>query len=377
MPALPGDWPLSEELVLRRTQTVALKDDGEIQEALRPELPRTAAQKADPAVLDKVLAEVTWTPPPTQAERRNLDAWRSEALQTVVTNTDRRKGGDRRKPMAPPPSTGWRWKIPPSRIALLVVALVAGGLAAYLTTQTNQPVAQPVAEPVTEVVQEARVRVLAARTSIGLGQRLSAETVEWVDWPEGAVRPEYITTAAAPDAITQMSGAMARFEFFPGEPIRADKLALEGDGYLSAVLDSGTRGVSVMVAAASASGGFVVPNDRVDVVLTRSKGGESDGQVSDTILRNVRVLAINTRLGETGTTGAAADPEDPRAEIFANEAIATLQLDPGQSEVIINAATSGRLTLVLRPFVDSSEVATAQDRSTNQAIRASSPFWTK
>lgn len=363
--------------MLRRTQTIALKDDGEIQEALRPELPRTAAQKADPAVLDKVLAEVTWTPPPTQTERRNLDAWRNEALQTVVTNTDRRKGGDRRKPVAPPPSTGWRWKVPPSRIALLAVALVAGGLAAYLTTQTNQPVAQPVAEPVTQVVQEARVRVLAAKASIGLGQRLTAESVEWVDWPEGAVRPEYITTEAMPDAVTKMSGAVARFEFFPGEPIRADKLALDADGYLSAVLDTGTRGVSVVVSASAASGGFIVPNDRVDVVLTRSKGDEAGGQISDTILRNVRVLAINTRLGETGTTGAAADPEDPRAEIFANEAIATLQLDPGQSEVIINAATSGRLTLVLRPFVDSSEVATAEDRSANQAIRVSSPFWTK
>ncbi|KQV09078.1 Flp pilus assembly protein CpaB [Devosia sp. Root105] len=376
MPAFARLWPLSEELVLRRTQTVAFKDDGEIQEALRPELPRTAAQKADPAVLDKVLAEVTWTPPPTQAERRNLDAWRSEALQTVVTNTDRRKGGDRRKPVAPPPSTGWRWKVPPSRIALLAVALIAGGLAAYLTTQTNQPVAQPVAEAVTEVVQEARVRVLAAKTGLGLGQRLTPESVEWVDWPAGAVRPEYITTEAMPDAVTEMSGAMARFEFFPGEPIRADKLALESDGYLSAVLDSGTRGVSVMVSASSASGGFIVPNDRVDVVLTRSMG-EAGPQISDTILRNVRVLAINTRLGETGTTGAAADPENPRAEIFADEAIATLQLDPGQSEVIINASSSGRLALVLRPYVDSSEAAKPEDRSANQAIRVSSPFWTR
>jgi len=376
MPAFARLWPLSEELVLRRTQTVAFKDDGEIQEALRPELPRTAAQKADPAVLDKVLAEVTWTPPPTQAERRNLDAWRSEALQTVVTNTDRRKGGDRRKPVAPPPSTGWRWKVPPSRIALLAVALIAGGLAAYLTTQTNQPVAQPVAEAVTEVVQEARVRVLAAKTGLGLGQRLTPESVEWVDWPAGAVRPEYITTEAMPDAVTEMSGAMARFEFFPGEPIRADKLALESDGYLSAVLDSGMRGVSVMVSASSASGGFIVPNDRVDVVLTHSMG-EAGPQISDTILRNVRVLAINTRLGETGTTGAAADPENPRAEIFADEAIATLQLDPGQSEVIINASSSGRLALVLRPYVDSSEAAKPEDRSANQAIRVSSPFWTR
>ncbi|WP_197279484.1 Flp pilus assembly protein CpaB [Devosia sp. A16] len=359
--------------MLRRTEKIAFKDDSETSEALRPELPRTAALKADPEVLDKVLAEVTWTPPPTRTERRNLDAWRNEALQTVVTH-DRRKG-DRRQPAPPPPRLGWRWKIPPSRLALLAVALVAGGLAAYLTTQTNQPVAQPVPETVTQVVPEARVQVLAARTSIGLGQRLTPETVEWIDWPEGAVRPEYITTTARPDAITEMNGAVARFEFLPGEPIRADKLARGADGYLSAVLDSGTRAVSVTVSASSASGGFIVPNDRVDVVLTRSPASEGGQQVSDTILGNVRVLAINTRLGETGSTGAPADPENPRAEIFANEAIATLQLDPAQSEIIINASTLGRLTLVLRPLVDTAEAGDA--RSANQAIRISSPFWAK
>ncbi len=359
--------------MLRRTQSNALKNDGEIQETLRPELPRTAALKADPEVLDKVLAEVTWTPPPTQPERRNLDAWRSEALQTVVTN-DRRKG-DRRQAPPPLPRPGWRLKVPPSRIALLAVALIAGGLAAYITVQGSQPVTQTIIQPITEVVQEARLQVLAAKTGIGLGQRLTLETVEWIDWPEGAVRNEYITAAAMPDAITQMNGAVARFEFFPGEPIRADKLAQPGDGYLSAVLDTGTRGVSVAVSAASASGGFIVPNDRVDVVLTRS-ASEGGAQVSDTILRNVRVLAINTRLGETGTTGAATDPEDPRAEIF-TEAIATLQLDSAQAEVIINATGTGKLTLLLRPIVDTAETAAIDERSTNQAIRISSPFWAK
>jgi len=365
--------------VLRRTQTIALKEDSEVKEALRPELPRTAALKADPQVLDKVLAEVTWTPPPapptSPTERRNLESWRTEALQTVVTH-DRRKG-DRRQAPPPPQNLGWRWKIPPSRIALLAVALVAGGLAAYLATQGTQPVTQTVIQPITEVVQEARLQVLAAKTGIGLGQRLTPDSVEWIGWPEGAVRGEYITAAAMPDAIAEMNGAVARFEFFPGEPIRADKLAQPGDGYLSAVLDSGTRGVSVVIGAASASGGFIVPNDRVDVVLTRPAAVEGGAQVSDTILRNIRVLAINTRLGETGTTGAPTDAENPRAEIFADEAIATLQLDSAQAEVIINATNTGRLTLVLRPIVDTSEVLPVEQRSTNQAIRMSSPFWAK
>jgi pilus assembly protein CpaB len=130
--------------------------------------------------------------------------------------------------------------------------------------------------------------------------------------------------------------------------------------------------VSVSVTAESASGGFIVPNDHVDVVLTMSG---ANGHVSETILHNVRVLAINTRLGEVGTTGAPADPEDPRAEIFADKAIATLALDPTQAEVIINASTLGGLALVLRSMVDFAEADGMEQSAANAAIRISSPFW--
>jgi pilus assembly protein CpaB len=171
-----------------------------------------------------------------------------------------------------------------------------------------------------------------------------------------------------------MTGAVARFEIFPGEPIREQKLVHADQGYLSAVLASGERGVSVSVTADSASGGFIVPNDHVDVVLARST---SAGQISQTILHNVRVLAINTRLGETGKTGAPTDPADPHAEIFAGQAIATLELDPTQTEVIINAGAQGKLSLVLRSLTDSAEVDKVALSPANQAIRMTSPFWSK
>ncbi len=251
----------------------------------------------------------------------------------------------------------------PSRIVLLLVALLAGGLAAFLATRNDQPTIQ---QPGTEVVQEARTQILVAKEAIGIGQRLSPATVEWQDWPQGAVRPEYVTIAATPEAINDMTGAVARFEFFPGEPIREEKLVRAEQGYLSAVLDKGMRGVSVSVAAESASGGFIVPNDHVDVVLTRA--GET-GQISETILNNVRVLAINTRLGEKGTTGGPADPDNPRAEVFAAQAIATLELDPQQGETIINATTLGKLSLVLRSIVDFAATDEKIQRPRNQAIR--------
>jgi pilus assembly protein CpaB len=124
----------------------------------------------------------------------------------------------------------------------------------------------------------------------------------------------------------------------------------------------------------------VLPNDHVDVVLTRV----SDlGQDSHTILSDVRVLAINTRLGN-GPAGAQPDAsQDPGSQAFADKAIATLELDPTQSEVIINATSLGRLSLVLRPTLDTPPASATADapsdneRAANAAIRLSSPFWTK
>ena len=84
----------------------------------------------------------------------------------------------------------------PTSIVLLLVALIAGGLAAFLATQQSGPT-RVVSGP-TQVVEEAKTQVLVAIAPIGVGQRLSGTTVQWRDWPEGAVRPEYITIAPRP-----------------------------------------------------------------------------------------------------------------------------------------------------------------------------------
>ena len=250
----------------------------------------------------------------------------------------------------------------PTSIVLLLVALIAGGLAAFLATQQSAPVT--VVQGPTTVVQEAKEQILVATAPIGLGQRLSSETVQWLDWPEGAVREDYITNAERPEALADVSGAVARFEIFPGDPITEAKLVRTGQGYLSAVLEKGKRGVSVAVEAASASGGFIVPNDRVDVVLTRQS---PSGLVSETIVRNVKVLAINLRLGETGTTGTPANPEVPN-EAFQGSSIATLELDPQQGEAVINAAKVGTIALSLRSIADFAAVEDPMQRS-NANIR--------
>lgn len=251
----------------------------------------------------------------------------------------------------------------PTSIVLLLVALIAGGLAAFLATQQSGPV-QVVQGPTT-VVQEAKEQVLIATGPIGVGQRLSADTVQWADWPEGAVREDYITIAERPEALTDVTGAVARFEIFPGDPIIEQKLVRTGQGYLSAVLEKGRRGVSVAVDAAAASGGFIVPNDHVDVVLTRQT---ASGLMSETIVRNVKVLAINLRLGETGTTGAAEDPDNPN-QAFQDKAIATLELDPQQGESVINAAQIGTISLSLRSIADFAPGTDEGRRRSAQNIR--------
>ena len=238
-----------------------------------------------------------------------------------------------------------------SRVLLLLVALIAGGLAAFLATRGGDaPAPAPVGPDGPTVIEEAREQILVATAPIGVGERLSQANMAWADWPQNAVRADYIQQSAMPEALTDMRGTVARFEIFEGDPIRQNKLIRTDQGYLSAVLDKGMRGVSISVAADSASGGFVVPNDHVDVVLTR---GTAEGQVSETIVQNVRVLAINARLGEIGASGGSEeDPGNPRSAVFADTAIATLELDPIQAETIINATSLGKLSLALRSIVD-------------------------
>jgi pilus assembly protein CpaB len=239
-----------------------------------------------------------------------------------------------------------------SRILLLLVALIAGGLAAYLATRGGEAPSDPTGPVAPEIIEEARIKVLVAAAPIGMGERLSSTNMVWQDWPQNAIREDYVRQDAMPEALTDMLGTVARFEMFEGDPIRQQKLIRTDQGYLSAVLDKGMRGVSISVQADAASGGFIVPNDHVDVILTR---GTADGQQAETIVSNVRVLAINTRLGELGTTGGPEDPANPRAEIFSDTAIATLELDPSQAETIVNAKQMGQLSLALRSIVDFAE----------------------
>jgi pilus assembly protein CpaB len=252
-----------------------------------------------------------------------------------------------------------------SQVLLLAVALVAGGLAGFLVLRGGNPPA-PVVQQVTQAPVQAKTRVLVAATDITAGERLDPDAVEWLDWPESAVRPDYITIAMTPDAPKAMDGTVARYDILAGEPIREAKLVRSGQGYLAAMLAPGMRAVSISISPESGSGGFITPSDHVDVVSTHASSG---GQISETVLANVKVLAIGKQLGET-PAGSSEGDEAGSDKGFSRTTIATLENDPGQAENLQSAANSGSLSLVLRSVTDfAATTDTSQRRNQVKIVR--------
>ena len=383
---MPG-LPRRVSPLLRRTERIVLREDDEdTPEAVFVAEPALATGPVpDRRNLEMWLSEVEKVGEKQKAEKKGLDALRAEVQRTLVTSDGE---------VISSTGTFWRAMLKPSRLALLGLALVAGGIAAYFAMSIDQtppvapaPVVVQVAEPVAPPPPPTK-QVLVATRPIALGQRLSAATLEWKNWPTDALREDYITQEAKPQAINEMTGAIVRFEFFPGEPIRAQKLALPGDGYLSAVLGPGELGVSIPVQPDVAAGGFVQPNDHVDVLLTQAVAGK---QVAKTLLSNVRVLAIAQRLGEVAATPPDEEAGDKEAtgdtaatdaatapSTFNEGVIATLALDSQQAEIITSARDSGSLTLVLRSITDfdAPKSSNFEEMTANQQIRLTSPFWT-
>ncbi|RYE07760.1 MAG: Flp pilus assembly protein CpaB [Hyphomicrobiales bacterium] len=340
-----------------------------LRSAARPQFEAAPEADAEPAVGAKsqqnFLRSELDENPISKGSPQSLEALRAEFQRTLASRVD-----DGFVP--PKPERELPGFLKPSRLLLIAIALVAGGTAAFLALQRS-PAPEPAPVEIAAPAAVAPVtQVLVAKTGIPVGQRLDATMLEWQTWPDTALRPEYITDAATPEALTGMGDKVARMAFVPGEPIRSEKLGQAGRGYLSSLIQSGMRGVSVTINASSASGGFVVPNDQVDVVLTRTN--ELGQKTVQTLLTNVRVVAINSQLGESNPA-AGGDAVDPQSAMFADSAIATLELDPEASELLINATTMGNLSLVLRPVADASKPATAGQSAANQAIRLTSPFW--
>ena len=274
----------------------------------------------------------------------------------------------------------------PARIAVICVAAAAAiGLALVVRAMGSggDAVATAAAAP---VETRPMAKVLVAARDLQPGQRLADADLTWKDWPVDEVNPLFITDGTVPiaqveatkeegddakaaddkdNAVTRATraatelatggakadyfGSVVREPILAGEPIVARKIVRAGDsGYMAAYLEPGMRAMSISVSVETSAGGFILPGDRVDVLLTRETNlgnvGADEGSrakfTSSTVMQNVKVLAIDqsTRAGD-----------DAQAVVGAT---ATLELRPRDAELLALARSEGDLSLVLRSYAD-------------------------
>ena len=253
-----------------------------------------------------------------------------------------------------------------AQIVVLVIAVGAGAIAALVAGRSCMPTPAPVA-PVAQLTD-----VLIAAADIGTGKTVAASDLRWEAWPDAAAGSNVVRKIDRPNAIEELTGSIARAQFFSGEPIRASKLIKAkvvevSPGYMAAVLPSGKRAISVDIAPETGASGFILPNDHVDVILTRddkaaAKTAGVDVITSETILENVRVLAI-------GQSVEAKDGKD-----VAEGRQATLELTQRQAETLALSRRLGTITLALRSLKDfelkdTPEVATEDRPETDDGGR--------
>jgi pilus assembly protein CpaB len=244
------------------------------------------------------------------------------------------------------------WKVKrmnTARIVVLTIAIGAGGIAAYLASGSDQPAA-----PTAPVAQLQTVDILVAKNDIGLGQSVKPEDMQWQSWPTASASSNFISRANRAEAMREITGSIARSPFIAGEPIREQKLVKgDGSGFMAAILPTGYRAVSTEISPETGAGGFILPNDRVDVILSkRDRNPDKSGAdiiSSEIILTNIRVLAIDQ-----------APKEKDGSSALVGKTV-TLEVKPEQAETLARSRQAGTLSLALRSITDVNTVEVAPD----------------
>jgi pilus assembly protein CpaB len=240
------------------------------------------------------------------------------------------------------------------RLVVLGLALVAAGGAAFLvrgmlgggTPKVEAKSAPPM--PMSEV--------LVADTNLVPGQALAADRVRWEKWPTASVDPSFITHDAAGSEEAAVKGTVVRTPIMQGQPINHNAI-VHGDasGFMAATLGEGMRAISIVISAEAGAGGFILPNDRVDVIVTRRPDQNMPRGSARTIITNLRVLAVDQTYRQD---------KDQRTVVGKT---ATVEVTPEQAELISAAGTTGALSLALRPLsennVANNDEATRKHRS--------------
>ncbi len=235
-----------------------------------------------------------------------------------------------------------------SRLIVLGVAAAAAiGAGLIAKSIVAKPTVVASAGPTQPAVET--VEVLVVWQDIPIGTPIDGQ-LRWQEWPRDAVSEGFITRDREPDAKERLTNSVARYAIYKGEPLRRSKLVGEGQSFMSSVLPAGRRAIATRISADTSAGGFILPNDFVDVIMTRrdeTEGGT--GYVTETVLENIKVLAIDQTIQE--------DENGKKVKVGQT---ATLELTARQAEIITVAQEmADRLTLALRSVNDAQEVVGA------------------
>ncbi|WP_456773331.1 Flp pilus assembly protein CpaB [Bradyrhizobium sp. USDA 4369] len=229
-----------------------------------------------------------------------------------------------------------------ARVVVLTIAVGAGGVAAYLASGSDdRPAPVAAVAPTVETVE-----VLVAKSDINLGQSLKPEHLQWQSWPAATTSSSFIQRKDRSKGDAEVTGMIARAPFIAGEPIREQKLVkADGSGFMAAILPAGMRAVSTEISPETGAGGFILPNDRVDVLLSKRERNPEQPNAGDVIsseiiLSNIRVLAIDQA------------PKEKDGQTTVVGKTVTLELKPEQAETLARARQSGTMSLALRSIAD-------------------------
>lgn len=235
-----------------------------------------------------------------------------------------------------------------ARLAILGFAVAAAGGAGVLAFNMSNkaPEQKIIVQKAPEIESE---QVLVAELDIPMGSKITADRLRWQKWPMDGVADGFITKSDRPDAITDLDGSIARGMIFTSEPIRDAKIVQSDTGFLSAILPKGMRAVATEITSSTSAGGFILPNDRVDVLMTEARKGDGEtGYRTQVVLKNIRILAIDQII------------EDDEGKSSVVGETATLQLDPRQVEILaIAQETADTLSLSLRSIADNGEIVSS------------------
>jgi pilus assembly protein CpaB len=235
------------------------------------------------------------------------------------------------------------------KVILLVAALLIAGITAFMARSMFTGAAAPQAAAAAQPVPTGP-KVLVATKALPVGTIITADAFRYQPWPKELVETAYFIEGGEGGAGTpsdKLIGTVVRNAVTAGQPITQGSLVMPGDrGFLAAALGPGMRAVTVPVSALTGVAGFVFPGDRVDLVLTQNVASNAGPplKVSETIMRNLRVLATDQRAQPT--------VDEKGNTVVAEYKLVTLEATPRIAEKITVAQSIGTLSLSLRALAD-------------------------